>query len=245
LVHATSVDRPNPQTPDQPHAPPTTARMRSLYGGSMDGERLAGARSVLVLLAGACAAGLALGALTAYGQEWLPPELGSLANSSGSWCLVAFGLALIAGSPRIAALCGALTLGTLLAGYVLGASTRGDPSSSSLILFWGAAAILLGPLIGLAAHAVRYGPATWAALGTGAMSGLLIGEGIYGLTYIADTTYPPYWWGELIVGLGLLGWIAKRRFPRLRPIALAAGIGLVVAAAFIAVYSQDLIALLG
>jgi hypothetical protein len=211
----------------------------------MHSERRCGNRSALWLLAGVCGAGLGLGALTAYGQEWLPPELGSLANSSGSWSLMAFGLALLAGGPRLAALCGALTLGTLLAGYVVAAGIRGDVSSSSLIVFWGAAAILMGPLIGRAAHAVRSGAPTLAALGSGAMSGLLIGEGIYGLIYIADTTYPPYWWGELIVGVGLVGWIARQRFPRLRPIAVAAGFGLVVAAAFVAVYTQDLIAMLG
>ncbi|MBA3555419.1 MAG: glycosyltransferase family 4 protein [Gemmatimonadales bacterium] len=174
-------------------------------------------------------------------------ELGRAARRAAVrlWSWERIAARLLAGGSRLAALCGALTLGTLLAGYVVAAGIRGDVSSSSLIVFWGAAAILMGPLIGLAAHAVRFGAPTLAALGSGAMSGLLIGEGIYGLIYIADTTYPPYWWGELIVGVGLVGWIARQRFPRLRPIAVAAGFGLVVAAAFVAVYTQDLIAMLG
>lgn len=32
------------------------------------------------------------------------------------------------------------------------------------------------------------------------MGGVLIGEEVYGLTYVADTTFPPYWRGEIVVG---------------------------------------------
>lgn len=59
---------------------------------------------------------LTLGFLTAYAQEWLPTELGSLANSSASWALAAFGLALfLASGVRTAALIGTLALFALLA----------------------------------------------------------------------------------------------------------------------------------
>ncbi|HSO52194.1 MAG TPA: DUF6518 family protein, partial [Actinomycetes bacterium] len=68
--------------------------------------------------------GLALGVLTAYGQALLPEEVGSVANSSGSWALLAFLLALAATSQPMAAGFGCLTLITLLAGYVLGAGIR-------------------------------------------------------------------------------------------------------------------------
>ena len=54
-------------------------------------------------LAVALGAGLVLGVLTAYAQGWLPDELGSLANSSGSWVLVAFLVALLARRPGVAA----------------------------------------------------------------------------------------------------------------------------------------------
>jgi hypothetical protein len=57
-----------------------------------------------LLLAVVGAVGLTLGVLTAYAQEWLPDELGSLANSAGSWALVAFLLALLAKDTRAAAL---------------------------------------------------------------------------------------------------------------------------------------------
>ncbi len=96
---------------------------------------------------------LALGVLTAYAQEWLPAELGSLANSAGSWSLVAFLLAwLLATSERSAALIGSLALLALLVGYVLGANARGYPSGTSLIAFWSAAALLAGPLVGIGGY---------------------------------------------------------------------------------------------
>lgn len=198
-----------------------------------------GRTSVLVALVGLT--GLLLGVLTAYGQEWLPARVGSLANSTGSWCLIAFLLAFLASRRRVAIVCGALALITLLAGYVLGASVRGDPSSRGLLVFWGLAAVLVGPLLGLGANWVKSGRPTLAALGTGAISGLLVGEGVYGLAYIADTTYPPYWWAEMIVGIALLCWVWMRRFRRLYLAAFAIVVTSVAAAAFVQVYAQDLI----
>jgi hypothetical protein len=65
-----------------------------------------------------------------------------------------------------------------------------------------------------------------------------------GITRIADTTYPPYWWAEVIVGV-VIGAFALARAPRT---SLSAGVGVataaVTAAAFVVVYSQDLIGVL-
>jgi Family of unknown function (DUF6518) len=80
-----------------------------------------------------------------------------------------------------------------------------------------------------------------AALGVGAMSGVLVGEGVYGLRYIADTTYPRYWWGEIVVGLALLGWVALRRLRFLSLVVEAGVVTAVTSALFVVVYQQDLI----
>jgi hypothetical protein len=182
--------------------------------------------------------GLTLGVLTAYGQEWLPQEVRSLANSSGSWALAAFLLALLATGPRVAAACGALALLALLAGYVLGAGLRGYPSGSALIVFWGLATVFVGPFLGLGAHWVRSGRRTLAALGAGGMGGVLVGEGVYGLAYIADTTYPPYWWGQILLGLLIVLAVMVRRLARHGDRALGLGICALTAIAFVAAYSQ-------
>ncbi len=75
-------------------------------------------------------------------------------------------------------------------------------------------------------------------MGAGALSGVLIGEGAYGLAYIADTTYPPYWWGQIVVGLVLLLSTMVCCLDRLRDRALSLGICGLTAVAFVAVYSQ-------
>lgn len=202
-------------------------------------------RSLSARLASASVIALSLGVLTSYGQEWLPSQLGSLANSSGSWSLLAFGLALfLATGVRTAALIGLLALLALLAGYVFGASVRGYSSGVTLIAFWGAAALLAGPLIGIGAHWVRSSVDPRPAFGAGAMSGVLVGEGVYGVTFIADTTYTPYWWGEILVGLALAGWVVGRSRRRLRAFAVAGAVGTLAAVLFLAIYSQDLIAVL-
>jgi hypothetical protein len=152
---------------------------------------------------------MAFGVATAYGQLWLPSEIASLANSSGSWSLVAFVVALRARTPRIAALCGALALAGLLLGYVLGAGVRGDPSSRSLMVFWGLAALTAGPVLGVSAHWCARAGDRLVAVGAGVMSGVLVGEGAWALASVADTTYPPYWWAEIVVGLVLLATLTR------------------------------------
>lgn len=76
------------------------------------------------------------------------------------------------------------------------------------------------------------------------MGGVLIGEGIYGLTFIADTTYAPYWWGETVTGVLLAAWVVSRGPDCLKKATVAAAVGALTAAAFLVVYSQDLIAVL-
>ena len=188
--------------------------------------------------------GLTFGVATAYAQAWLPHEVGSLANSVGSWALLAFLLAFLGATPRAAAFLGFLALVTLIAGYVLGASVRGDPSSSSLIAFWGLASLVAGPVLGLSAFWVRTDHGYLGAAGIGVISGILIGEGIYGLSTIADTTYPPYWSGQIVVGVAILASVAVQRPRQERRIAIAVACSLLVAASFVAVYRLSLISLL-
>ncbi len=183
--------------------------------------------------------------LAACAQARLPEDLSSLANSSGVWALVAFALSLPASDARTAALYGCVALIALLVGYVLGTSARGFASGTALVAFWGAAAMVVGPALGLGAHWVKIqtGLAA-AAVGIGVMSGVLIGEGVYGLAYIADTTYPPYWWGEVIVGVVLLSGVAWRRLEGPGVAAIAVAMCAVTATAFVVIYSQDLISVL-
>ena len=100
-------------------------------------------------------AALALGVLTAYAQGWLPERMGSLANSAGSWVLAACALSMLATSDGLAAVFGCASLLGLLTGYVLGAQMLGYPSSPTTVLFWGGAALLAGPPLGLGAYWIK------------------------------------------------------------------------------------------
>jgi hypothetical protein len=101
---------------------------------------------------------VAAGVLTAYAQGWLPSQLGSLANSAGLWAFVAFGLALqLASGSRTAAIVGGAALLGLLLGYVIGEDAKGATSGSSIVAFWGLAAWLAGPVLGIAAYWVKRG----------------------------------------------------------------------------------------
>lgn len=180
---------------------------------------------------------LALGVLTAYAQEWLPQQMGSLANSAGSWVLVACALSLMATRDRLAAAYGSASLLGLLGGYVLGTAIRSYPFSTTMVVFWAAAALLAGPLLGLSAYWVKTKRDLLAATGVGIVSGVLIGEGIYALTHIADTTYPPYWRGEIVVGLILLLAVAWLRLRDIRAVAFSVGVTILAGVAFVLLYS--------
>ncbi|SFS81037.1 hypothetical protein SAMN05660874_03475 [Saccharopolyspora flava] len=163
-------------------------------------------RSATAVAGAAVAAGLAVGAATALAQGRLPSELAPLATSSGAWCLVAFVLALPAPSVLSGGVAGAGALAGMLTGYGLTDLLRGYPSSSGLLVLWAGAALLAGPLLGVGAHWLPRAPGTRAALGVSILAGVLLGEAGYGLTVLATTSDPRYWWGQ--AGLGALALLA-------------------------------------
>ncbi|TDC88886.1 hypothetical protein E1161_22750 [Saccharopolyspora aridisoli] len=87
---------------------------------------------------------------------------------------------------------------------------RGYPASTGLMVFWAAAALIAGPLLGVGAQWLRRRPGTRAALGLSALCGVLLGEAGYGLLVIAQSTSSVYWWGQGLVGVLLVaagaGW---------------------------------------
>ncbi|MCU1591796.1 MAG: rane protein [Frankiales bacterium] len=152
----------------------------------------------------AVAAGLVGGVLTSYAQGWLPSQVGSLANSAGPWCLIAFLAALPARRPALAAFCGAVTLVALVSGYYAASMWRGYGVSTRTVDLWVFAAFVAGPVLGLSAHWLRDRRAPRAAMGAAVPATLLLAEAAYGIRVIADTTYPAYWWAEAGCGAALL-----------------------------------------
>jgi hypothetical protein len=172
----------------------------------------------------AVAVGLVLGALTDVGQSHLPSFAWSLANSGGSWVLVAFLVALRGSRVRESITQGTACLLALDVGFYLTAAARGVPLSAPAVAFWVFAALVVGPIVGLAAGWVRHGGPIRIGAGAGILAGFLTGESIYALHYLSQSTSPAYWTIQLLVGgaLGMwLAWRGSRWFPSLFVSALA------------------------
>lgn len=202
------------------------------------GTRRLGAPALRVMLVTAVA--FALGGLTSFGQLLLPAEFSSLANSASGWMIPTAALVYVAArSNGEAALGGALAFVALTVGYAVVSGLRGfsfDPST------WAVIGLIAGPVVGVAAHALRRS-ARSAAIGAGVLAGILVGEGVYGLTVVGDTTSPVYWWVVIALGAALVAAVAVR-IRALTPAAGAAGglvlvlllITVTVAAAFVAAF---------
>lgn len=153
-------------------------------------------------------ASLALGALTSWAQGVLPDALASLANSPSGWTLLT---AVLVGAVRPSLVAGAV-LGTLsfvglVLGYQLGSAVRGLSYDPTL---WGLVGVVAGPFVGAAAAAVVGRRTTTAVLGAGALAGVLVADGIYGLTVVSSSTSPVYWTLCLLAGAALVLVVAAR-----------------------------------
>lgn len=165
-------------------------------------------------LAAAVVVGVAVGALTTYAQGWLSDATSSLANSAGSWSLAAFLVARYNRRMLTAVLAAMLTLACCELGYAIATNIRGGSNSTSTIAFWLAAAVLAGPPLGIAG-AWSTGSGLRRGVGFAVIGGVLIGEGLYGWTTVADTTDWRYWAAELLVGVVIAAVTAARsQWPR-------------------------------
>ena len=184
--------------------------------------------STVTVIGLAAVVGLAVGALTSVGQAVLADAAGSLANSAGPWALTAFLVARLA--RRLPAAIGAamVTMVCSELGYVVVGRLRDISSSSSTVAFWTVAAVIAGVPIGVAARWSRSTLAWRACAGAGVVAGVLLGEGIYGLDRLRETTSAGYWQLEVAAGMVLVAVVGGRRRS---PLAIAALLGSAVATA--------------
>lgn len=147
-------------------------------------------------------ASLVLGGLTSWAQGVLPDALASLANSVSGWTLLtALLVAAVRPSLAAGALLGVVSFVCLVLGYTIASQLRGlayDP------VLWSAVGVVAGPFVGAAAAAVVGHHALRAALGAGALAGVLIADATYGLTVVAASTSAVYWTLCLALGVALV-----------------------------------------
>lgn len=164
----------------------------------------------VVGLAVAVVVGVGVGALTAYGQGWLSDATTSLVNSAGPWSVAAFLVARYNRRVVTAVIAATLTLTFCELGYAAATEIRGGATATSTIVFWLTGALIAGPAIGIAgAWSTQQGRRR--GVGFGVLGGVLVGEGLYGWTTVADTTDWRYWAIELLAGLVIVSVAATRR----------------------------------
>ena len=175
-----------------------------------------------------------LGGLTSYAQGgFLPDAFASFANSASGWTVLTALLVYWSRARTVpAAVLGAVSFVLLVLGYMVAAQVRGfvyDPLLFSVV------GVVVGPFVGVAALWLR-ATGVRAALGTALLAGIGLGESVYGLTIVRETTSPVYWIVIGVAGLALATWMLVRRVRGALPVALAVGGPVVVAAAFYFAY---------
>ncbi|WP_341360520.1 DUF6518 family protein [Georgenia sp. M64] len=165
------------------------------------------ARPVLSSLA-VVGVSLLAGALTSWAQGVLPEALAPFANSPSGWTVLTAVLVAVA-RPRLAwgAVLGVASFVGLVLGYTLASELRGLTYNPVL---WSTVGVMAGPFVGAAAAAVVGRHPVRAALGAGALAGVLLTDGIYGLTVVSDSTSPVYWSLCLVAGAVLVAVTALR-----------------------------------
>lgn len=174
-----------------------------------------------------------LGAFTSYAQGFLPDAIASFANSASGWTLLTALLVFWTRLPaRPAAALGAVSFVLLVLGYTAASELRGFPYSPILFSVVG---IVVGPFVGVATAWLR-NERLRAALGTALLSGIGIGESVYGLTTVRETTHPAYWVLIGLVGVVLLIGMLVRRIRGAVPVVVATGGAMIIAVAFVLAY---------
>ncbi|WP_143331595.1 DUF6518 family protein [Clavibacter michiganensis] len=168
------------------------------------------------------ALGLLLGGATSFAQQYLPDALRSFANSNSGWTLLAF--AVVAASTRrrsarrwwIAAGLGLVVFHALLQGYALVSTLRGFPDSYGPGDFYFLVATPAGPVLGVAGLAWHSASGIRRAAGVAVLAAVMVGDGIWGLSRVVETTGWLYWALSILIGVAVLACVALRRLDRLR-----------------------------
>lgn len=200
------------------------------------------ARSTAIHTAGwlllAVVAGLLLGGATSFAQTLLPDGLRSFANSNSGWTLLAYA-AVVACTRRpsarrwwIGAGLGLVVFHTLLQGYAIVSTLRGFPDSYGPGDFYFTVASLGGPVLGLAGLWWWSDSPTLRAVGVAVFSAVMVGDGVFGLVRVSDTTGWTWWALSIAIGLATLLSVLIRRLGRPKDRFLAVGLVALGAAAF-------------
>lgn len=159
------------------------------------------------VLTAAVLLGLSWGAVTSFLQTVLPSPFAGLANAAAPWLWTPFVVGALARSRRQAAALGLLACTLQVGGYYVTADLRGFPVGVTYVLVWTAAAVVGGPVFGLAGRMWRTATGRLRGLAPALVAGVWAAEavGTYWLVlgYHGDAAVFGTVAAVLVLGLGL------------------------------------------
>lgn len=183
---STAVPAPQPV----PHPAPAVAREPAAGAdapgtGAPDVARGLPVPGVLVVAVGA---GLAVGALTSFGQTLLGGSwFQGLANAVSPWLVASFLVGALARRGWVAAVAGLLACAAEVAGYYLVADLRGFAVGASSVAVWVVSGVVGGPVFGWAGRMWRTAEGRWRGLGPALLAACWLAEAV--VTYAVALGY--------------------------------------------------------
>ena len=188
--------------------------------------------AVLVAVLGA----MLIGGLTSLGQQFLPAWMNSLANSVGGWTMLSFLLVWLGrAKPLLASVLGVVVFILLTESYSVVSEWRGFDDGDPFTSIWTVVGLIAGPVLGVSAALVRHAPPLWRVLGVTPLSAVMLGEGIWALNTIIDTTSPVYWSIEIVLSVLFLVAAIRRTGLGAGGIATVAGVWVLGTLAYVGV----------
>jgi Family of unknown function (DUF6518) len=148
---------------------------RAPFGGSVP-------RAALVLISG-----LAVGAVTSFGQTCLDGAFDAFVNSAAAWLVAPFLVGSRMRSRPGAAAAGFALCVLQLVGYYATADLRGFAAGRAIVLFWAVCAVAGGPVFGVAGHLWRRGSDSKRGLGAAVLAAAFLAEGTW--VYLHELHY--------------------------------------------------------
>lgn len=193
-------------------------------------------RSIVSALLVALVGAALIGGLTSLGQQYLPPWVNSLANSAGGWTMFCFLIVWLARArPLLAAGLGVVVFQLLVESYSVVTEWRGFDDGDPFSSIWTLVGLAAGPLVGAAAGLARYAPTLWRALAVTPLAAVLLGEGIWALNTIVDTTSPVFWTLEIALSVVFVALAVGRERLSARSVSLVVCVWLAGTLAYIGV----------